>query len=272
MAAPRRGKRGKLASVPGVQLAIENDIATLTVDRPEVRNALSLTAMTDFAQAVERAHAERSLRALIVTGAGGAFISGGDLTDLHRLSTEAEAEQMTDVMRAALDRLEALPCVTIAALEGPARGGGCEVALACDWRVAAADATLGFVQINVGVTTGWGGAARLQALIGYARALELLALGEVISAAEAQRMGLVNRVVPTGAALAEAHSLAEAVCKRDAAAIRAYKRILHAARQSAQSANAIERDEFPRLWIGEAHLRAVKSFLNKDEGQTQFQE
>ena len=170
--------------MPEIDFNIHGNVALLTVDRPEVRNALNPGAMAEFAAAVERAHALPGLLALIVTGAGKAFISGGDVAELRTVTTEADAEKMITLMGNALDRLAALPCLTIAAMEGPARGGGCEIALACDWRVAAEDADLGFVQIRLGITTGWGGASRLYRLVGYPCALDLLTLGRVLSAPE----------------------------------------------------------------------------------------
>lgn len=249
--------------MPAIEFNVHNDVAILTVNRPEVRNALNLEAMDEFAAAVERAHSQPSLLALIVTGAGKAFISGGDLAELHGYRSEADALKMITLMGDALDRLEALPCLTIAAIEGPARGGGCEVALACDWRVAAEDSDLGFVQIRLGLMTGWGGAARLARIVGYARALDLLTLGRVVTASEANHMGIVTHIAPPDEALKSAIDVADALAQYDPNAIRAYKRTLKAAWNSASEANATERAEFPKLWASEAHAEAVKEFLGK---------
>lgn len=246
-----------------IDFSIHNDIAILTVNRPEVRNALNWEAMEAFAAMVERAHTLPNLLALIVTGAGKAFISGGDLIELHNYGSEAEALKMISLMGDALNRLEALPCITIAAIEGPARGGGCEVALACDWRVAAEDSDLGFVQIRLGLMTGWGGAARLARIVGYARALDLLTLGRVLTASEANHMGIVTHMAPPDEALKTAIDIADALAQYDPNAIRAYKKALQASRISASEANATERAEFPKLWTSEAHAAAVKNFLGK---------
>ena len=246
--------------MPAIEFNIHNGIGLLTVNRPEVRNALNLQAMADFAAAIEQAHATTELRALIVTGSGKAFISGGDVAELHGLTTEADAAKMIAVMGDALNRLAELPCVTIAAMEGPARGGGCEVALACDWRVAAEDADLGFVQIRLGVITGWGGAARLVQLVGYPRALDLLTLGRVISAPEAHRLGIVTHLTPPDEALSSAMMIADSLAEYESAAIRAYKRILRTAQSSIAEAQAVARAEFPKLWAAEAHVKAVEKF------------
>jgi enoyl-CoA hydratase len=244
-----------------ITFTTQNHIATLTVKRPEVRNALSWRAMEEFAEAIEQAHAQPDLLALIITGAGGSFISGGDITDLHQEYTETEGLRMITLMGDALQRLAALPCLTLAALDGPARGGGCEVALLCDWRVAAENASLGFVQVALGITTGWGGATRLMHTVGYARALELLTLGRVLTAAEAHRLGLITHLVAPGQALLTAQALAQSLPPFPEA-VRAYKQILSAALRSPAQGDAVERAEFPKLWASAPHRAAVEKFLN----------
>jgi enoyl-CoA hydratase/carnithine racemase len=244
-----------------IEFNLHNQIGILTVNRPTVRNALNWEAMADFAAAIEQAHATPDLRALIVTGAGRAFISGGDVAELHDYKTEDDGRRMITLMGDALNRLAELPCITIAAQEGPARGGGCEVALACDWWVAAEDADIGFVQIRLGLTTGWGGAVRLFQLVGYARALDLLTLGRVISATEAHDLGIVTHLTPPDKPLQSALNFADALTQYDSVAMRVYKRILKAAHPSLAEAQAIERAEFPKLWVAEAHVKAVEKFL-----------
>ncbi|HLY27774.1 MAG TPA: enoyl-CoA hydratase/isomerase family protein [Aggregatilineales bacterium] len=249
--------------MPSVEFAIQDQIGILTVNRPQVRNALDWQSMEAFASAIEQARADAELRALIVTGAGKTFISGGDLIDLHNYPTEEDASRMIALMGSALDVLDNLPCVTIAAMEGAARGGGCEVALACDWRIAAQDADLGFVQIRLGLTTGWGGAARLMQLVGYARALDLLARGQVISAEEAYRTGLVTHLAEPGQALPTAIQMAASAAEHDPSVVRAYKRILKAAQRSLDEAQSAERSEFPKLWVSESHVQAVNTFFKR---------
>lgn len=250
--------------MPAIELSIRKSAAILTVNRPEVRNALNLEAMREFAAAIEQAHRMTDLAALVITGAGKAFIAGGDLNELHTKGDEQEARRMTTLMGKALNRLADLPCITMAAMEGPTRGGGCEIALACDWRVAAEDADMGFVQIRLALTTGWGGADRLQKIVGYARALDLLTLGRVITAAEAYRLGLVTHLTPPDEALNSALHIADSLALYDRAAVRAYKRILQSARTRPQAeAQAVERAEFAKLWAAEAHQKAVLDFLRK---------
>ncbi len=251
--------------MPDISLDFHDRIAILTVNRPQVRNALNLQAMADFASAIERAYTVPDLAALIVTGAGKSFVSGGDINELSNYPAEADAARMTARMADALERLAELPGITLAAMEGPARGGGCEVALACDWRVAAEDADMGYVQIRLGLTTGWGGAVRLARMVGHARALDLLALGRVLTAPEAHRLGIVTHLCQPGAALNTALQIAGAVAQFDTAAVRAYKRIVRAAGSlPMDEAQAVERAEFPKLWVGEAHRRAEDAFLKRE--------
>jgi enoyl-CoA hydratase len=249
--------------MPLVDFYIHNSIALLTVNRPEVRNALNWQAIDEFAAAIEQAHHAPDLLALIITGAGKAFISGGDIAELSDYKTEADGLRLITLMGTALKRLSELPCLTIAAIEGPARGGGAEVALACDWRVAAEDSDLGFVQIRLGLTTGWGGAARLVTLIGYPRALDLLCFGRVLMATEAQHLGLITHLTPPDEALKSAFNLTEGLAQFDLAALRAYKRLAQASERSMEEGQRVEREVFPKLWANEFHLNAVEKFLGK---------
>ncbi len=239
-------------------------IGVLEVRRPEVRNALDWQAMAAFREAVEQAHRTEALRVLVVTGHGKAFIAGGDLKVLAHHPTEEDGRRLSAWMTQALARLEALPVPTIAALNGPARGGGSEVALACDLRVMAANADLGFVQIRQALIPGWGGGQRLLRLVGYARALEWLLTGRVLSAEEALAVGLANRVTPPGKALEEALALAEEIAAQPPQTVRAIKAVLRAGVTLPPALAAAEEHRlFPLLWAAEAHLQAVQSFLRR---------
>ncbi len=239
-------------------------VAIIEVQRPQVRNALNWEAMHAFREAVEQAHQATELRALIVTGHGRAFIAGGDLKELADYPQAADGARMSALMTAALQRLEALPVPTIAAINGPARGGGTEVALACDLRVLAADADLGFVQIRQALIPGWGGGQRLLRTVGYARALEILLTGRIVSAEEALAWGLVNRVAPAGEALNEALAWAQAIAAEPPEVVRAIKALLRAGMTLPPPLAAAEEQRlFPPLWAAEPHLQAVRAFLNR---------
>ncbi len=243
----------------------EPHLAILTINRPRVLNALSLAAIAEFAAAVEQAHAHPDLRALIVTGQGDkAFCAGGDLRELAAYTTEADGEFVTQGMTTALQRLEALPCPTIAAINGLARGGGAETALACDIRIMSENADIGMTQIALGLTPGWGSGQRLLRLVGYPRALEWLATGRIIPAAQAREYGLINHLVPKGQALPAARTLAREIAAHPPETVQTLKRILRAGlTQPAEQAAAYEQAQFPALWAADEHHQRVQKFINR---------
>jgi enoyl-CoA hydratase len=241
-------------------------VAILRLHRPEARNALTWSGMDLFAQAVRRAASSDHLKALIITGAGDAFCSGGDLFELHDYLEREDGLRLAGGMGAALDALEALPFPTIAAIEGPALGGGAELALACDLRVAADGASLGLMHVRLAITPAWGGGQRLLRLVGYGRAFEWLTTGRVLSAEEAYAFGLINRRTGRGQALDEARALAEALVARDPAAVRAVKRLLRAGLTLPYpEAMQSEREEFPDRWASAAHRAASAAFVARRE-------
>lgn len=247
----------------GITFEIGQDgVGVLTINRPQARNALNWEAMYAFASTVESAHRATTIRAMVVTGADGAFCAGGDLFELDQYPTHQDGHRLAAVMGDALHGLEALHVPTVAAMEGPAIGGGAEIALACDMRVMAESAILGLTHVRLGISPAWGGGQRLLRLAGYARALEWLTEGRVLSAEEAREHGLANRLVPTGTALTEAMAMARAFASRDPAAVKAVKRLLLAGVSTPTSpAFAAERAEFPALWASPAHLEASASFV-----------
>ncbi|MCB9134202.1 MAG: enoyl-CoA hydratase/isomerase family protein [Anaerolineales bacterium] len=242
----------------------ENGIGTLIVNRPHVRNAFNWATMEAFAELVEHLHDEADLRALIVTGMGKAFVSGGDLSELQHYPLPEHGERLAKIMGDALKRFEELPFPTIAAINGPARGGGAEVAMACDLRVIAEDATIGFVHSRLGIITAWGGGQRLLRTVGYARALELLTTGRILGASETLALGLVNGIAPEDGSLETAHVLAQQIATNPNDCIRATKRFLRVGLTEPEPiAFAVERAEFPALWDTEFRRKAVQKFLNK---------
>jgi enoyl-CoA hydratase len=249
----------------GISFTIDqNLVATLKVDRPAVRNALDWDAMQAFAEAVQQAQDKKELRALIVTGGGRTFVSGGDLKVLQHHPTREDGLRLATLMGDALARLELLPVPTIAAINGPARGGGAEITVACDMSIISEDADIGFVHTRLGIITAWGGGQRLLREIGYAAALELLTSGRVVSPSEALRLRLVNRVVPAGEAYPSALELAREIASRPPQAIQAAKRVLRNSIAHPQGdAYMAEREEFPLLWDSDYRRDALRRFLDK---------
>lgn len=242
---------------------LNTGILCLEVDRPEVRNALDWQTMQALAQSIEQAHQQADLRVLIVTGRGPSFIAGGDLKALHGSGSYQDGERLTRLMTNALARLEALPCPVIAAVNGPARGGGAEIALACDLRILEENADLGFVQISLGLTPGWGGGQRLLRLVGYSRALAWLASGRILTAREALDNELANAVVPQGQALNYAVEMGRLIASHPPQAVQAVKSLLQAGLHlPAKQAENYEQSLFPPLWASEAHHQAVERYLS----------
>jgi enoyl-CoA hydratase len=243
-----------------------NGVAILTFNRPESRNALDLETMHQFAKVVGDLANDAGLRAVIVTGAGeDAFCSGGDLIELSAYPAADDARQMSTLMGDALLALERLPVPVIAAINGYALGGGSEVAMACDLRIADETARMAFVQIRLGLTPGWGAGQRLLRLVGYARALEFLLRGNIMRSAELEAAGLVNRVVEAGSALSYALIMAEQIAASPPDVVRGIKWLLQAGlNQTPEQAQQIERDIFPPLWAADAHLQAVEKFLSRN--------
>lgn len=209
--------------------------------------------MKAFAAAVEETAATPGVKVVLVTGRGEAFIAGADLEVVANTSTREDGIRLAEIMGDALRQLENLPVISIAVINGPARGGGSEVAAACDLRVMAQEADIAFVHAQLGLSPGWGGARRLLGLVGYSAAIELLVSARRISASEALRIGLVNQVVP-GKDL-ENHSLelARGIAANDREAVSRIKALLRLGQTlSPDEFFDLERGLFVDLWDRDA--------------------
>ncbi len=243
-------------------------VGLLTINRPELRNALNWEAMELFAKAVRESAEDRQLRALVITGSNGTFSSGGDLYELDQYPSRLDGARLATVMGEALRNLDGLPVPTLAAVEGPALGGGAEIVLACDLRILSESAALGMMHVKLGIMPAWGGGQRLQRLVGYSLALEWLSTARVLSASEAHAHRLANRVVPVGSALEVARSLAAQIAGFDPAAVRAIKRALQEGLfQPLPQALSTERALFPDLWAAPTHLEASTRFVSRHNHQ-----
>jgi enoyl-CoA hydratase/carnithine racemase len=242
----------------------QGPITLLMVNRPDQRNAIDFSTMDELEAVLSRLELDVSLRALVLTGGGETFVSGGDLKDFQTLVTAEDGKRMAERMGAILTRLSSLPVPVIAALNGPAVGGGTEVALACDLRVAATNAYFSFRQVTMGIMTAWGGAPRLLALLGFSRSLYYLLTAERISSEQALQLGLVQRVTPEGQAVAGAIELAQQIVDQPPLAVQAIKRTLRQILNVPfDTATTMEVQEFGKVWASEDHLEAVDAFFAK---------
>ena len=200
-----------MAPYSTILLETADGIATVTVNRPDKLNALNLTVIAELTAAFEQLRDDPAVRAVLFTGAGEkAFIAGADIAGLSKLDPQAARENATRGQRLTLV-MEGLGKPVLAAINGFALGGGCELALACTLRVAAEGVRIGQPEVKLGVICGYGGTQRLPRLVGRGRALELLLTGEPIDAAEALRIGLVNRVVPREKLIEETRAIARKI-------------------------------------------------------------
>ncbi|OCB57833.1 enoyl-CoA hydratase [Mycobacterium malmoense] len=235
-----------------VDLEIDDGLAVLTIDRPHARNAIALDTMQQLEKALDAAAGAKTL---VIKGAGDrAFVSGGDLKELRALRTEEDAAAMAKRMRAICDQLASFPAPVIAALNGHAFGGGAEVAVAADIRLAADDVKIAFNQVELEIMPAWGGAERLAELVGKSRALLLAGTGTPLTAQEAERVGLVDRVFPRASFDEGWQSIARSLARHPATEI---KRVIGGV--SADEAIA----SFARLWVADAHWRAAERVMNR---------
>ena len=191
-------------------VAVDGAVAIVTINRPKVLNALNAATLAELGDAMRELQADASVRAVILTGAGEkAFVAGADINELAALAPDA-AKAHAELGQRVFDPIEHLGKPVIAAVNGFALGGGCELAMACTVRLAADAAKFGQPEVKLGLTPGFAGTQRLPRLVGKGRAMELMLGGAMIDAAEAHRIGLVNRVVPAASLAAEARALADA--------------------------------------------------------------
>ncbi|HLH30631.1 MAG TPA: enoyl-CoA hydratase-related protein [Terriglobia bacterium] len=195
-------------------------ITTITVNRPSVRNALNSATMRELRSAFEQAKADASTRVIILTGAGDkAFVAGADINELAKLSP-VQGRDYSLAGQAIFDFIENLGKPVIAAVNGYALGGGCELAMACSFRIASENAVFGQPEVKLGIIPGYGGTQRLSRLVGRGQALQILVTGDMIPATEALRIGLVNQVVPQAELLATAESIAKKVISNAPVAVK----------------------------------------------------
>lgn len=196
-----------------IRLDLRDAVGFITINRPERRNSLDNAAIEDFLAALERVR-RSSVVALVVTGEDDrAFCAGSDLKALASYS-ESEAEFHTHLFQKLAETIDELPCATIAAIEGACLGGGLEIALACDFRIAAENSRFGFPEITVGALPTGGGTVRAPRAIGLARSREMMVFGEPIDAPTAQQYGLVSQVLPTGSVRPAARERALALSQK----------------------------------------------------------
>lgn len=205
----------------------EPGIRLVTVNRPKALNALNAATLDELEQAIGRIAEDSDARVMLVTGAGEkAFVAGADIAAMQNFTAE-EAQRFSEKGMRVMHAIEALPVPVIALVNGFALGGGCELALACDWILAAENAVFGQPEVNLGIPPGFGGTQRLTRLVGRGMALELIATGRQVKADEALKIGLANHVYPAAELRAKGVEMARVVAAKGSLAVRLAKQAAH---------------------------------------------
>jgi 2-(1,2-epoxy-1,2-dihydrophenyl)acetyl-CoA isomerase len=238
---------------------INAHITTITLNRPEKLNAFSGTMREELLAALRAAAGDRDCRVVVITGAGRAFCAGGDVEYMSGLQKKGDVEafrKLLDAGREIVTQIAEMPKPVIASVNGVAAGAGCNLALACDYRIASDVAKLGETFVKIGIHPDWGGTWFLPRLVGPGRAFELLTTGRMVDAAEALAIGMVDRVVPLTDLLEQTTALARAIAQGPPQAIADIKRALAASRTNSLSAQVELESE-----------HQVRAFLSRDAGE-----
>lgn len=248
-----------------IRLEQQDGIAYLTICRPEVLNALNAEVLGEIEDVVIQLETAKEVKALIVTGEGRAFVAGADIGAQSVLDLEG-GRSWGKKGSAIFRRLELLPLPTIAAVNGFALGGGCELAMACDMILASEKAKFGQPEVGLGITPGFSGTQRLARKVGKAKAMELILTGEMIRADEALRIGLVNQVVAPEELLSAAKELAEKILKNGPLAVKYAKAaIARGLEVDLDSAIALENELFAMCFATADQKEGMQAFLEKRE-------
>jgi enoyl-CoA hydratase len=245
-----------------VRTDVSESIATLTIDRPEVKNALDLETVNQIRDALRKFEADESVGALIITGAGeSAFVSGADI---NAIRARGRDEGLAAINSSLFSDIERFPRPTIAAINGYALGGGCELALACDIRICADTAKFGQPELGLGIIPGAGATQRLPRLVGMGRAKHLILTGDIIDAKQALEWGLVTAVTPAGQLQIRARELAKKILRQGPLAARLAKLALNAsARVDMDSGLLIETLAQAICYGSEDKIEGTSAFLEK---------
>jgi enoyl-CoA hydratase len=254
----------------GVLVDAGGAVATVTIDRPQARNALDAPTLRELLAAFEALAASPLLRCVILTGAGDkSFVAGADIKQMAGLGPR-EARAFAELGHDLGDAIEALSAPVIAAVGGYALGGGCELALACDFIYASATARFGQPEVNLGVIPGFGGTQRLARRVGIGQARELIYTGAIISAEEALRIGLVNAVVEPEQLMARVRAVADTIVRKAPLAIADAKRAMRrGADMPLPQAHELERQLFAGLFATADQKEGMQAFLDKREPKFQ---
>lgn len=246
-----------------VEVTLDGHVSTLTINRPDKLNALSQEVLSDLQSAIDTVRENEEVRVAIITGTGKAFVAGADIAAMTKMTKE-EGLAFGGLGHGVFDSIEQLGVPVIAAVNGFALGGGCELALACDFIYASTKAKFGQPEVNLGIIPGFGGTQRLPRRVGGAFARELIYTGKMIGAEEALRIGLVNAVFEPEELLAAAQKTAADIATKGPLAVANAKRLIRdGLEQPLPEANALERQAFGALFDTDDQIEGMTAFLEK---------
>lgn len=246
-----------------IKVELKENIALLTFNRPDVLNALNTETVTEALEAVRDIEKNADIRVLLVTGAGRAFVAGADIQEMYDKTPET-ARIYSELGHTLMRTIQDMEKPVIAAVNGFCLGGGAEVALSCDIRIASEKAVFGLPETVLGIIPGWGATQRAARLVGTALAKELVFTGAHISAQRALEIGLVNRVVPHEALMVVTMEMARTICKQGSIAVAHAKRVINeGVEKSLADGCALEINTFVSLFSTEDRKEGMKAFIEK---------
>ena len=246
-----------------VEVAKQGNIGIITMNRPEALNALSSAVFADLTKALDQVEHDDDVYVVIITGAGRAFVAGADIGEMAHMNVE-EGLSFSELGNGLLMRVDMFPKPTIAAVNGFALGGGCELSLACDIRIASEKAKFGQPEVGLGIIPGFGGTQRMARIIGTGPAMELIFTADTIDAKQAEKIGMVNHVVPAEELMDAAIAMAEKIASKAQVAIRTSKMALRRGIDcDINTAVTYEALAFATCFGTEDQKDAMKAFVEK---------
>jgi len=248
-----------------VTLEQKGPVGVITMNRPEALNALNTQVLLELGQVLDQVEENDEILTVVVTGAGRSFVAGADIGEMSVLSA-VEGKKFGIVGNSVMHKLESLTKPTIAAVNGFALGGGCELAMSCDIRLASEKAKFGQPETGLGITPGFGGTQRLPRIVGVSKAMELILTAKTISAAEAKEIGLVSHVYAPEELMDKAMEMANVIAGNAQVAVRECKAAIRRGMQTDMTTGAaFENEAFGLCFSTEDQKDAMKAFLNKEK-------
>jgi enoyl-CoA hydratase len=240
----------------------ENGVGLLTIARPEALNALNSRFFKEFNQFLDIIETDKTIRVLILTGEGKAFVAGADIAEMQNMG-QKEGYEFSKIGQNTFERLEKLDIVVVGAINGFALGGGCELAMACDFRIASEKAKFGMPEVSLGLIPGYGGTQRLSRLVGIGNSLFLTLTGQMVDATEAFRLGLVQKISEPDLLISDAKGIAAKIVAQGPNAVKAAKKVVRSGyKTDISSGFDIESDWFGKQFVGDG-IEGMKAFLDK---------